>query len=372
MSLRACIFYEQYGGALQQWRSQLRARDVDSTKVDGFFAFKRDIADQLDLVVDHVSADLARLDLEIEKHGADLVIVIPKWSNWHASPAPLIDSFARVHSKTDRPALAVFDVSDPTSSPFLDLLPHVDIFLKSQLLADRARYADEIAGGFVLAEWVQNELGFALGDWHFGTKGDSAYLDRMMCGWTMGMSRFYRRLIGVSDRFAKPLGQRDFDLHRRFQKPDPATSPSWEWYQAYRRFAATQVDGCVDFTMTTSSPLPQLTYLRDMMNCRAVFSPFGWGEICFRDYEAIACGAVLLKPDMAYLESRPDFFEAGETYVPVAWDLSDLQEKMEWLRDEPAEAERIVRSARQRLSANSIRDGFIADLKEILSRTGLA
>ena len=35
------------------------------------------------------------------------------------------------------------------------------------------------------------------------------------------------------------------------------------------------------------------------------FSPFGYGEVCWRDFEAMSTGAVLVKPDMSHLQARP-------------------------------------------------------------------
>ena len=35
-------------------------------------------------------------------------------------------------------------------------------------------------------------------------------------------------------------------------------------------------------------------------------------------------GAVLVKPDMSHLETLPDLYRPGETYLPVRWDFSDL------------------------------------------------
>ncbi len=63
------------------------------------------------------------------------------------------------------------------------------------------------------------------------------------------------------------------------------------------------------------------------------------GEVCFRDFETVACGAVLLKPDMSHLRTNPNIYEAWVTYVPVNWDLSNLEECLEWVIDNPSEAE---------------------------------
>ena len=58
----------------------------------------------------------------------------------------------------------------------------------------------------------------------------------------------------------------------------------------------------------------------------AVLSPFGYGEICFRDFEAVLSGALLLKPDCGHLETWPDIYGEG-TYVPLDWMASDLHFK---------------------------------------------
>jgi hypothetical protein len=58
-------------------------------------------------------------------------------------------------------------------------------------------------------------------------------------------------------------------------------------------------------------------------------SPFGYGKVCWRDYDAHATGALLLKPDMSHLRALPDVFVPFETYVPLKWDLSDFGEKVE-------------------------------------------
>ena len=54
-----------------------------------------------------------------------------------------------------------------------------------------------------------------------------------------------------------------------------------------------------------------------------MLSPFGWGELCLRDYEAVLGGALLLKPDMSHLETWPDVFVPHDTYAPFDWDATD-------------------------------------------------
>ena len=66
-------------------------------------------------------------------------------------------------------------------------------------------------------------------------------------------------------------------------------------------------------------------YRNLLKNANVILSPFGWGEICFRDREAFINGGVLLKPDMSHIETFPDFYKKNLTYIPCNWDLSDLR-----------------------------------------------
>ena len=57
-------------------------------------------------------------------------------------------------------------------------------------------------------------------------------------------------------------------------------------------------------------------------------SPFGWGEIGARDFEVFINGSLLIKPDMSHLETFPNFFKPMKTYIPVAWNFEDLEDKI--------------------------------------------
>ena len=65
-------------------------------------------------------------------------------------------------------------------------------------------------------------------------------------------------------------------------------------------------------------------YYKQMRDSQVVISPFGWGEINNRDFEAFTAGCILVKPSVDHLETFPNWFIKGETYVPYKWDMSDM------------------------------------------------
>jgi hypothetical protein len=70
-------------------------------------------------------------------------------------------------------------------------------------------------------------------------------------------------------------------------------------------------------------------YARELRQARLTISPFGWGEINQKDFECFLAGTAVVKPDVAWLETWPNWFKADETYVPYRWDFSDLLEVVE-------------------------------------------
>jgi len=65
-------------------------------------------------------------------------------------------------------------------------------------------------------------------------------------------------------------------------------------------------------------------YLTLLRQCKIVVSPWGFGERCHRDYEAILAGCMLVKPDTNWCETATDIFTPG-MYHSCDHTFSDLQ-----------------------------------------------
>lgn len=81
---------------------------------------------------------------------------------------------------------------------------------------------------------------------------------------------------------------------------------------------------------TASARLTKEDYLKTLRNSKSCLSPWGYGECCHRDYEAILSGCVLIKPDTTHVVMYPDLFaQHADTYVPCRIDFADLPEIVE-------------------------------------------
>jgi hypothetical protein len=70
--------------------------------------------------------------------------------------------------------------------------------------------------------------------------------------------------------------------------------------------------------------LREAQFLQTLRDARICVSPWGMGERCWRDLQAMALGAVLVRPETGFSETWPDL-RAGEHYVACKPDFSDLE-----------------------------------------------
>jgi hypothetical protein len=232
-----------------------------------------------------------------------------------------------------------FDSSDSTGVTHFELLPYVDLYLKKQLLKDRTQYQKEFYGGRIFSEFYHNT---------FGVEDEVAFEqfyplcpefeNKVDLSWNIGLGdmvgsfsrNLFQRLradyrppsyripyvapddprknIDVFLRTSTDLGRATIAFHRQ------------EFVRRLREVKAEQ-----DFSgYINGDRLSVREFRNTMVRTRIMPSPFGWGELGVRDYEAFIYGALLLKPDMSYMETWPAIFDEGETYQPIEWGFGNL------------------------------------------------
>ena len=72
--------------------------------------------------------------------------------------------------------------------------------------------------------------------------------------------------------------------------------------------------------------LPPEEYFDYLYHSKICLSPFGMGEVCFRDFECFNVGTIMIKPDMGNVLTKPNVYIDKETYFAVNYDWSNLNE----------------------------------------------
>ncbi len=335
----------------------------DGQQAEGLF-WRRDLLADMSGI--RLSFALARTPDEIlhavSVSQPDTVLLFPDW-RWPADTAS--ELCRELH---DRRICVVFlDYYAPASSPHFGVLPYVHTYLKRQILRDVDSYQRSFVGGTPFTDFVHSTLGIPCDGWGFSSRPDPRHLSKLRLGWNLGVCKLYWRLCQATKPVSWGWRLRPIELSARIGVAK--ISATGEWYEAYRLHCIDKVRGLVHQPRMFGVDRVGIgRYFAELMASRSVLSPFGWGEVCFRDYEAVACGALLLKPSMDHLRTEPDIYQPMVTYVPLTWDLSNLEEQLDWIRGHPAEAYDIVCAAQRVLSSYLARAAFTDRLVPVLQQ----
>ncbi len=236
-----------------------------------------------------------------------------------------------------------FDDSDGTGITHFELLPYVDRYLKKQLLADLADYRKEYYGDRVFTDFYHSRFGITDEFLPYHSKPlDMSYADKVGLSWHIGLGDMQGDILPgwlnrirwclppkYSFAFTCPgTGSRNYDfMFRGTRKYDRPTV-------SFHRERIGEILDRIDRPKISSGRVSIRRYRQDIRDSKVVVSPFGWGELGVRDFECWLYGACLVKPDMSHMQTWPDIFIPGRTYVPFKWDFTDLEEVVTELADD--------------------------------------
>ncbi|MCC7382312.1 MAG: glycosyltransferase family 1 protein [Deltaproteobacteria bacterium] len=336
---------------------------VEGAQLEGFGMYRAALQRRLGLRTSRTDLhDLEAIERLVSGSGADVAFIMV---DFKIPPATLIETFRRLYEQSRRPKLIFLDYYAQTSSPYFGVLPYVDRYAKRQVLRDRSRYQQALGSGYVFTDYFSRHFDFDLGSWHFGSTIAPEHQDKLVVAWNLAVVQRYRWVLRANRWWRRRWRQRRIDVNSRLGLD--ARAP-WEWYQEYRTRSQASVDALASrFQLSGKERVSRRRFQLELRDSKIIFSPFGWGEVCFRDFEAVIWGALLVKPSMAHLETRPDIFVDRVTYVPIEWDNSDLEAKCAHYLEHPDEAEQIVESAQRRLAEYYEGEGFVDDVARVLS-----
>ena len=215
-----------------------------------------------------------------------------------------------------------------------EVLPYVDKYLKRQLLRDAAQYTQSWYRRRIYSDYYHRRFGITDADPHYTeTTLNSDYVHKLGVYWNLAYKdyRSFSRPLQTITRNVTPLSflsprvlapshrRRDMDVFARFSTKAFAATVGYQRREILSLLERMDEDGV---RVAYRGTVPKSQYDRELAVSKTVVSPFGWGEICYRDFEATLNGACLIKPDVSHLTTWPDVFVANETYIPFSWDLS--------------------------------------------------
>lgn len=269
----------------------------------------------------------------------------------------------RIRAAFPEARLAYFDWFAPTDLRYAAVLDeHVAAYVKKQVLGDFGQYGAATLGDTNLTDYYARRFNLdGYPPTHFEVP--PGFRQKL---WLSPHFAFSPHMLPCFLGKFPNTKKRDIDLHAR------VASKGTEWYSQMRQEA---LDKAVSLEsrlkVACRGFVSREVYFRELFRAKTCFSPFGYGEVCWRDFEAMFTGALLLKPDMGHIACYPDVFAPYETYIPIAWDLSDFDEKLDYYLGHEAERLAIARNAFERLHTYFREQRFLADVEPLLERLNL-
>jgi len=244
-----------------------------------------------------------------------------------------------------------FDQRDSSGNSQFEVLPFVSKYLKNQLLKNTSLYEKEMYGNRIYTDYYHSNNQII--DSYCESQEPLLAKDKHKLGlsWNiglaningMGMTYFSRNLyqilgsLGIethylkSNSWKKVSREREIDIFAKFGMNYDRNTVGFQrkMMQSYLKNINSEN------SLVGENNISLNRYRKSIISSKITISPFGWGEICYRDFETFINGSVLLKPDVSHLRTWPKFFKSFDTYYPIKWDLSDLSESIETLLDRP-------------------------------------
>lgn len=304
------------------------------------------------------SVDELLAGISVPRCDADLILLQPWFS---VDPAALMKSLDAL--RTANPVAKI---------AFLDSFAHGDIRL--------ARYVEPFVSWYLKKSVFRNQSDY-LRAWEGHTNLTDFYgrlygLRSDPVDWQTPAEILNRLRLSPSfftdHRFITRFGRsragwqatRTIDVHARMATRGPG------WYSAMRNDALARIRGIRGLRIASRGVVSERRFLRELGFAKICLSPFGFGELCWRDIEAIMCGAVLLKQDMSHLRTLPELFEPYVTYFPVQWDFSDLEHVTKEALSNESLRQKVASEAYCRVADYLRKERFVADMGFLFTGDG--
>jgi hypothetical protein len=314
-----------------------------------------------------------------------LCVMSEHWKGSNGNGAQRLDQIKRYRDAVS--TLVWLDTSDSSGTTSFEVLPFVDLYAKSQLLRDRSKYTASFYGMRCYTDFYHRREQVTDTRETQRQPAEATELHKLALSWNLGLGSYVQRSREITSRIGKlrfywpyasyswketrpDSSPRAVDISYRGRLDYNRETLTYQRREAYRRVLEfAKGTGC---NIAHAGRLPYREYREEVRRSKLVLSPFGFGEInAGRDFECFTDGAALVKPDMTHLVTWPDFFEAGVTYAPHAWDFSDFEMTLERLLTRPDERLAIARAGQTRYLQSLSDEGetaFADHFQQLLER----
>ncbi|TVP46541.1 MAG: response regulator [Mongoliibacter sp.] len=242
--------------------------------------------------------------------------------------------------------------NDSTGPIFPEIVDQVDLYLSKQLLRDKTIYLQPLKRHF-FRDQMMSQFKFKNENSFEPISLSKGHLHKISVSWNLALIDWKVQMSGKLGKFLNILNKNSAvippepvcELQKRSNKIMFKGNLFPGQHDVFRlhRLLTLKVFKTFDFESSYKADviLGPKAYLAQMKETIISLSPFGWGEICYRDFETFRTGSLLFKPDMSHIETYPDIYQ-DDNHLSYRWDAKDLKAKIEKVLKDPAAFQKIA------------------------------
>lgn len=248
------------------------------------------------------------------------------------------DFLAVLRRQSDR--LVWLDQADSSGETRFEIIPLVDAYAKRNLLRSPMSYINPTRPVPKFVDYYASLLKFQVSELPLPARLEPSQLSKIRLSWSflfhvVGKQRKIPRLWGLTGH-GYPAPKKPVPIHlnhlsRRMLATSALFDGEGESFRAQSRRLALGVLEQAG-ALTLERRVDQREFLGLLASRAIAVSPFGFGEMCYRDFEIALVGRILAKPEVSHLVTFPQILNEGVTYLALSWDPRAWPDEIEEAR----------------------------------------
>ena len=282
-------------------------------------------------------------------------------------------------------------MKDSAGTTEFEVMPYVKKYVKKQLYKDLNLYQKNLYGGRYFTDFYNKKFQVIDRVPYFPELLLDKYKKKLIVGWNVSVCKFFNWLefnyldyqieklkifLKIKKLNTKKIlpffkynnsSKNDIFFHMQIYGPhvDCRNTVSYKRVELLKNLKSNFPNYKFD-----NNFLKKRDYFKKLLDSKILISGYGWGEITYRDIEAITCGVPFLTADMSNINFWPDIYQDNKTYISYDLDFKNLKDKIEYiLNNEPKKRELVLNS--QEVLRNVYKDEgkkyFVNKILEIIA-----
>ena len=235
-----------------------------------------------------------------------------------------------------------FDMRDSAGTTQFEVLPYVKKYIKKQFYKDKNLYLKKIEGGRFYSDYYIKNYKIKDAMDYKSELLNPIYINKLILGWNLGVAYFFD-----STKFSKMDYYKEFIKLKFFSNKHYSMIledfESWERdsqkfdiislmnRKIHRNSVVHQRNELQNILINyenknkiINNRYSKKDYYKTLKNSKVSVGAYGWGEVCYREFEAIKCGVAFMTADMSNIETWPNIYIKNETYQPYDLDFKNF------------------------------------------------